>query len=126
MLQLQCMFQVFQMFQIYFAIVWTWCCKSRLRDVAHVAYVANVSEAYCKCLFKMFHLFSDVCCNRFWYDVAYVSHICCNSMFLMFELFQFYVATAFILQVASVLFECFDYVLYTYIASACSKCFICF
>jgi hypothetical protein len=26
-------------------------------DVPHVAYVASVSDEYCKCLFKMFHLF---------------------------------------------------------------------
>ena len=34
--------------------------------------VASVSEGCCKRLFKMFHLFLDVCCNRFDLDVAYV------------------------------------------------------
>ena len=34
-------------------------------DGADVAYVASVSEACCKNLFKMFHLFPDVCCNCF-------------------------------------------------------------
>jgi hypothetical protein len=34
------------------------CCKTRLEDVAHVAYVANGSEACCKSLFKMFHFVS--------------------------------------------------------------------
>ena len=39
-------------------------------------YVASVSEACCKSLFKMFHLFPDVCCNHFDLDVAYVfTHI---------------------------------------------------
>jgi hypothetical protein len=45
-------------------------------DVAHVAYVASVSEACCRHLFKLFHLFPDVCCKCFDLDVAYVfTHI---------------------------------------------------
>jgi hypothetical protein len=39
------------------------------QDVTHVA---SVSEACCKCLFKMFHLFSDVCYKRSDLDVVYV------------------------------------------------------
>jgi hypothetical protein len=35
------------------------------------------SEAYCKRLFKMLHLFSNVCCNRFLSGCC----ICCNNMF---------------------------------------------
>jgi hypothetical protein len=46
-----------------------------------VAYAASVSEACCKHLFKVFHLFSDVCCKRLDLDIAYVSHICYKSMF---------------------------------------------
>jgi hypothetical protein len=69
----------------------------------HVAYVASVSEICCKSLFKMFHLFPDICCNHFYLDVAYVSHICCNSMFLMFQ--SYVAASGF--HVASVLFRCF-------------------
>ena len=57
---------------MYVAIISFGCYKSRLDDVAHVAYVAIVSEACCKRLFKMFHLFPDVCCKRFDLDVAYV------------------------------------------------------
>ena len=57
---------------MYVTIVSNGCCKSRLGDVAHVAYVISVSEASCKCLFKIFHLFPDVCCKRFNLDVAYV------------------------------------------------------
>ena len=57
---------------MYVAIVLNGCRKSRSEDVAHVAYVASVSEAHCKRLFKMFHLFPYVCCKRFDLDVAYV------------------------------------------------------
>jgi energy-converting hydrogenase Eha subunit C len=47
-----------------------------------VAYVASVSEACCKRLFKMFHLVASF----FYLDIAHVSQICC-SMFEMFQLF---------------------------------------
>jgi hypothetical protein len=52
-------------------------------DVAKVDWdVASVSEACCKRLFKMFHLFSNVCLQAFFYlDVAYVLPTCCKSMF---------------------------------------------
>ena len=46
-----------------------------------VAYVASVSEACCKRLFKMFYLFQTYVAGVFYLDVAYVSHICCNSIF---------------------------------------------
>jgi hypothetical protein len=36
-----------------------------LEDVAHIVYVASVSEACCKRLFKIFHMFPDVRCNSF-------------------------------------------------------------
>jgi hypothetical protein len=85
------------------------------RDVAHVAYFANVSEVCCKRLFKMIHLFHTYvvpsalfgCCiyfthmlQVFYLDIAYVLHTCCNIMFQMFNLCQTYVASwCFILQV---------------------------
>jgi hypothetical protein len=41
-----------------------------------VAYVASVSEAYYKCLFKMFHLFfRRMFASVFNLDVAYISHM---------------------------------------------------
>ena len=49
-----------------------------------VVYVASVSEACCKRLFKMFYLFQTYVAGVFYLDVAYVSHICCKSMFEMF------------------------------------------
>jgi hypothetical protein len=48
------------------------CCKIRSGNVAHVAYVARVLEACCEHLFKLIHLFPDVCCKHFDLDVAYV------------------------------------------------------
>jgi hypothetical protein len=49
-------------------------------DVAKVnrdaAYVASVSEACCKCLFKIFHLFfRRLFASVFYSDVAYVSYM---------------------------------------------------
>ena len=42
-----------------------------------IAYVACVSEACCKCFFKMFRLFQTYVASVFYLDVAHVSHICC-------------------------------------------------
>jgi hypothetical protein len=75
----KCMFQVFQMFQKYLAIVFILILQK---------YVASVSEACCKFLFKMFHLFLNVCYNRSDMDVLYVLHKCCNTIFQMFQLFS--------------------------------------
>jgi hypothetical protein len=83
------MFQVFQSFQRYVIVVSYGCWKSRSVDVTHVAYVVSVLEACCKCLFKIFHLFSDVCCYRFLsgcciyvatyvLNVSAVSVLCCR------------------------------------------------
>jgi hypothetical protein len=44
----------------------------------------SVSEACCKRLFKMFHLFQTYVASIFYLDVAYVSHIYCKSMLEMF------------------------------------------
>jgi hypothetical protein len=64
-----------------------------------VRYIASVSETCCRRLFKVFHLFLDVCCKRFDLDVAYVLHICCKSTFKIFQLFHSYVAVSvFMLQ----------------------------
>ena len=66
-------------------------------DVAHVA---SVSEACCKHLFKIFHLFLNVCCNRSDLDVSYASHICCKC----FSWFSIMLQQLFHV-VSSVLFE---------------------
>jgi hypothetical protein len=86
-----CIFQVFQTFQIYVAIASSWCCKSKSGDVA---YAASVSETRCKRLFKMLHMFQDVCCNcflsgccicfthmlqRYLPNISVVSVLCCNK-----------------------------------------------
>jgi hypothetical protein len=104
------------------------------RDVAHVANgcartlqasVPNVSSA-----------FSDECCKCAYSDATYVSYICCKSMFEMFQLFQSCVTVSvFMLQVASVLFECcicFTNMLQVYVPNisslhssiSCCKCFV--
>jgi hypothetical protein len=41
-----------------------------------VIYVASVSEASCKCLFKIFHLFSDVYLQAFWILLLHMFHTC--------------------------------------------------
>jgi hypothetical protein len=77
-------------------------------------------ETYYKRLFKMFHLFPDVCCNRFLFRCC----ICCNSVFQIFQLFQSYViATGFTLQVFY--FGCFMYFTHM-LQKHILKCFICF
>jgi hypothetical protein len=96
-----------------------------------VAYVVSISEARCKRLFKMFHLFLSV----FYLDIAYVSHMLQEyvPMVLGFQLFQSYVAVrVFMLQVVSVLSgccKCFIWMLpmfHIHVSSVCSKYFICF
>ena len=86
-----------------------------------VAYVASVSEACCKRLFKMFHLFHTYVSNVFYLDIAYVSHLCCMSLFEMFQLFQSYATISVsLLQVANVLFGCsicFTHMLQLYVSS---------
>jgi hypothetical protein len=116
------------------AIVSYGCCKSRSWDVT---YVASVSKACCKHLFKIFHLFPDVCCNRFQTYIAYVSvlccskcfhgasckcfiwmlhmfsHTCCKCMFQIFHLFQMYVAS--ILSGCCICCSGYTHMLQTYI-----------
>jgi hypothetical protein len=70
-----CCIYMFQLFQMYVVINSIFMLQKRSRDVAHVAYIASVSDACCKRLFKMFYLFPDICCNRFYLDIAYVSHM---------------------------------------------------
>ena len=80
-------------------------------------YIASVSKACCKRLFKMFHLFQTYVAGVLIWMFAFVSHICCNNMFHVFHMFQAYVA--------SVLFGCC--ICYNdYVASVCYKCFIYF
>ena len=96
-----CIFQVFHM------------------DVAKVdqdvAYVASVSEACCKRLFKMVHLSQTYVASVFYLDVARVSHICCKSMFEVFQLFPSYVV-----------FSCCKlqvfYLDVAYVSHICCKC----
>ena len=87
-----------------------------------VPYVASALEACCKCFRDILRAFvqnvssvSDVCCMRFYLDVAYVSHLCCKSMFEMFQLYHSYVAiSVFMLQFANILSEyciCFTHML---------------
>jgi hypothetical protein len=61
------------------------------RDVTHVA---SVSEACCKCLFKMFHLFQTYVASVLIWMLYMFSHICCKSIFQMFQLFYSYVAVS--------------------------------
>jgi hypothetical protein len=80
----KCMCQVFQTFQRYIVGVSYGCCKS----ILGVAYIASVSETYCKRLFKIFHLFQ-----------SYVA-----SIFIwIFHIFHTYVA-----RVCSKCFSCFS------------------
>jgi len=50
---------------MYIAVVSCGCCKSRLGDVAHIAYVAIVSEAYCKRIFRVFQMFQRYVSSMF-------------------------------------------------------------
>jgi hypothetical protein len=102
-------------------------------------YIASVSYGYCKSslgccicykrLFKMFHLFLDVCCKHFYLDIAYVSHLCCKGLFEMFQLFQSYVEiSVFMLPFAIVLFGCcicFTHMLQLYIPNVSSVSVVC-
>ena len=92
------------------------------RDVADVG---SLLEACCKRLFKMFHLFSDICLQAFFIWILHMFHTCCKSMFQWFQLFQCYVAVSvFMLQVASVLSGCC--ICFTHVARVCSNDFSCF
>jgi hypothetical protein len=75
------------------------------RGMSHMLHVLQVfSKACCKRLFKMFHLFPDVGCNRFLSRCC----ICCNSIFSNVSVVSSYVATSgLMLQVVSILFWMF-------------------
>jgi hypothetical protein len=88
-----CMFQVFQMYD---AIILFRCCKSRSGNVTHIAYVAIVSETCCKRLFKnvlsvsrcLLQSFLSRCCICFTYisrqyipNVSTVSILGCSKWF---------------------------------------------
>jgi hypothetical protein len=120
------MFQVFQSFQRYIAIVSYACCKSRSGDDANVAYVVSVSKACCKRFFKMFHLFRNICCNHFLSGCCICFHtyvaIVCSKYFSYFSL---------MLQLVSVFSYCncviwMLHMSHTHVPSVCPKCFICF
>ena len=68
------MLHMFQWLYTYAVRVCSKCfiCFRRMLQVFYldVAFVANVSEACCKRLFKLFDLFLDVCCKYFDLDVA--------------------------------------------------------
>jgi hypothetical protein len=55
------------------------------------SYVASLLDACCKRLFKMFHLFSNVCLQAFFIWMFHMFHTCYKSMFQWFQLFQSYV-----------------------------------
>jgi hypothetical protein len=85
-------------------------CKSRSGDVAHVA---SVSEACWKCLFKMFYLFLDICCNRFYLDVAYdFTHMFATVCFKCFGHFS---KCFFMLQLFILMFHMFHTQLQAYV-----------
>jgi hypothetical protein len=44
--------------------------QKQIKDVTHVVFVASVSEACCKCLFKIFHLSSTYVAILFYLDVT--------------------------------------------------------
>jgi hypothetical protein len=74
------------------------------------------SKACCKRLFKMFHIFPDVCWNHFSSRCAYVATV-------YFQMFLSYAAAGGLMfQVRSVLLWMF-YVFHTHIAKACFQMF---
>jgi hypothetical protein len=93
--------------------------------------IAKVDRECCKCFRGMLRVFQkfvqnissipDVCCKRSDLDVAYVSHICYNYMFQMFQSYlsvsDFHVASVFIWML---------HIFHTYVATVCSRWFICF
>lgn len=92
------MIQVFQMFNLHVAFVLSGCCN------------ASVLETCWKSLFKMFHLFLDVCCKHFVLYVACLSHKC------------FYVASCmYFIWILHMLKW-----LYMYVANVCFRCISCF
>jgi hypothetical protein len=97
------MFQVFQSFQRYVAVVLYGYCKSR----SGTLYMLQVFRDMLQEFIQNISSVPDVCCKCFDQDVAYVSHICCSSMFQMFYLFQSSIAASvFMLQVANILSGC--------------------
>jgi hypothetical protein len=77
-------------------------------------------EACCKCLFKMFHLSPDVCCNHFFIWMLHMFHTyvatLCSKCFRCFSLMLQHVVSCCNLQ----------FWVHKHVASACSKCFIYF
>jgi hypothetical protein len=103
---LQCIFQVFQSFQMYVAVVSYGCCKNRLgmlhmlqvfqKHVVSICSKCSISRCRLQSFFiRLLHMFS---------------HICCNSMFQIFQLFQSYVAS-----VLSRYCICFTHLLQAYV-----------
>jgi hypothetical protein len=101
------MFQVFQAFWMYVVFVLYGCCKSRSADIAHVAYVAIVSEACCKRVSVL-----EVCFIRvFW------THVACVFIWMV-HMFHTYVAC--------VLFRCLRMLQwFSSVSEASFKCFNC-
>jgi hypothetical protein len=99
-----------------------------------VAYVANVSEACCKRLCKMFHMFSEcMFASVFYLDGACFSHmlqeyvpmvsvvsiLCCSECFYVCKLQVFYLDVAFMFHTCfKSMFKIF-YLLHTYVAFKC-------
>ena len=98
-----CITHMFQVYVTIFHLLQTYVAKID----QDIAYVASISEAFYKRLFKIFQLFSDVYLQVFFIWSLHMFHTCCKSMFQWFQLFQCYVAVSvFMLQVASVLSGC--------------------
>jgi hypothetical protein len=103
----KCVFQMFQLFQTYVAsVLFGYCiCCSGYRCMLQVC-VPNVSSVLDLCCYL----------QVFYLDVAYVSDIYCKCVFKMFHLFQTYVASVFtwMLQLmytyaANAVCKCFTY-----------------
>jgi hypothetical protein len=89
-------------------------------------HAASVCSKYFICFRYMLQAFvqnvlfvSDICCERFYLDIAYVSHLCYKSLFEMFHIFQSYVAIC-------KYFIWMLHMFHTHIVIVCYKCFICF
>ena len=114
------MLQVYVLvFQMYVARVSYGCCKSRLRCCICCNGCTRMLQAS---ISNVSSVFSDVCCNCVYLDVAYVSHICFKCFILMLRMFyngfQLFSRRFF----ASVSEACFIY-LQTYVTSVVFGCF---
>jgi hypothetical protein len=72
-----------------------------------VVYVASVSEAWCKRLFKIFHLFHTYVANVLMRMLHICfTHVCCKRITEMFQLFQSLCCKRFDVDVAHMFHTC--------------------